>query len=209
MLAVLRDQLQELRIEIDLEGGGIGDVVGLHEGDDLGIAEPGFAIALVAADVEVGVGKDGDHLADELIEKLIGARAGGVEGFVVDAEAVGDLEGAGGAGEFGIGDLPADGVAGHVEFRHDADAARAGVGDHVAHFFLGVELAVRAQFGEFGEALALGAEALIVAEVPVEDVEFDERHAVDVSLHDVDGFEVAGDIDHESAPLEARVCRRW
>ncbi len=61
------------------------------------------------------------------------------------------------------------------------------------------------KFGEFGEALAFSAEALVVAQVPVEDVELHQRHAVEVALDDVDGLKVAAYVDHEAAPAETRL----
>ena len=102
-----------------------------------------------------------------------------------------------------MADEPGAGVAGHVELRHDADAAGAGVGDDVPGLFLGVVEAIGAGGSELGKELALDAEALILGEVPVEDVELHGGHGVEVALDDVDRLEVAADVDHQAAPAEA------
>src|SRR5690606_31250664 len=47
--------------------------------------------------------------------------------------------------------------------------------------------------------------ALIVREVEVENIEFVSRHVVDEVFHFIYGEEVAGHIEHESAPAEAWV----
>src|SRR5690606_436324 len=58
-------------------------------------------------------------------------------------------------------------------------------------------------FGELWQRFYFDAPALVVREVEVENVEFVSRHVVDEVLHFIHGEEVAGDIEHESAPAEA------
>ena len=79
------------------------------------------------------------------------------------------------------------------------------VRDHVAHLLLRVVLAVGAHLLQLGIPLALDAEALVFAEVPVEDVHLHRGHAVDVALDHVDRLEVAAHVDHQAAPGEARL----
>ena len=52
------------------------------------------------------------------------------------------------------------------------------ISDDFPSLFLGVEQAIRAEFGELGEGFALHAKALVFAEMPVEDVELHRSHAV-------------------------------
>jgi hypothetical protein len=96
-------------------------------------------------------------------------------------------------------------VAGDVELGDDANAAIAGEGDHLANLLLCVEVAVGTELLKLGIELALDAESLVVRQVPVEDVELDGGHRFEVSLDDVDGHPMAGDVDHETSPREARV----
>ncbi len=103
----------------------------------------------------------------------------------------------------GVGEDPARGVAGHIELRHYTDAAGARVGDDFAHLVLGVELPQGRGFGEARKFPAFGAEALVVTEVPVEDVELGEGHAVERALDFRDGLEVAADVEHIAAPAKA------
>ena len=58
---------------------------------------------------------------------------------------------------------------------------------------------------EFGVALALDAEALVVGEVPVEDVQLDRGHGVEIALDHFDRHPVARHIEHQAAPGEARL----
>jgi hypothetical protein len=56
---------------------------------------------------------------------------------------------------------------------------------------------------EAREAAALHAEALVLGEVPVEDVHLHRGHAVEVALQDVDRDEVPAGVDQEAAPAKA------
>ena len=67
---------------------------------------------------------------------------------------------------------------------------------------LGVEVPVRAHLVQLGEHLALDAEALVLAEVPVQDVEMNGGHAVQRALDELDRLPSAAGIEHEAAPGE-------
>ena len=151
------------------------------------------------------VGKNFGHFADEIVEEFVGFFVRGIHRWIHHAPLAFDLVGAGAAGEFGIADEPGCAVAGHVEFGDDADAALARVGDEVANFVLRVIEIVGAEFVELGEFFALDAEALIFGKVPVEDVHFYGFHAIEVAAQDVERNEVAADVEHDSAPREARL----
>ncbi len=75
-------------------------------------------------------------------------------------------------------------MARDIEFRHNANTALAGICDDFASLLLRVEEAVGAHSGQLGEDLALDAEALIVGQVPVEDVELYGGHSVERALDD-------------------------
>ena len=92
----------------------------------------------------------------------------------------------------------------HVELGDDANAAIARVRHHGAHVALRVVLAVAPQGMQSGKAAALDAESLVVAQVPVQHVELDHRHAVERAPHLLDGHEVPRDVDQEATPGEAR-----
>ena len=97
-------------------------------------------------------------------------------------------------------DDPACRVARDVEFRHDADAASRRIGDDPAHLLLGEEVAIRALALELGVGQALDAEALVVGQMQVQDVQLHDRHGVEIALDDLDRLPVARDIDHEPPP---------
>ena len=106
--------------------------------------------------------------------------------------------------QFGIGQDPAGAVAGHIELRHHADAARPRIGDHFAQLILGVELALGRDLGQLGKFFAFGAEALIVTEMPVKDIELRGGHAVERAFDRAHRFKMAAHIEHEAAPAETR-----
>src|SRR5271169_4705391 len=106
---------------------------------DSRVCVPLFAVALVATDMEVGVGKQGRHFAYEAIEKLVGAFTRGVHGRVEDAPVPLDEIRAFATGEVRVADEPGGRVARHVKLRNYADAAVAGVLDDAADLILRVE----------------------------------------------------------------------
>ena len=176
-----------------------------HVGLDLRVRVPLFAVALVAADMEVGVGKERRHLPQKLIEKLERAFARRVHGRVHDAPAVRNLVRARAAGQLWIPYEPRRGVAGHIEFGNHADAAIVRVLDDVCDLLLRVVETVRALFLKKRIDLAFDWETLVIREMPVEDIELHRFHAVQVALDHVDRLEVAAGINHQAAPREARL----
>ena len=58
---------------------------------------------------------------------------------------------------------------------------------------------------QLGELLALDAESLVVGEMPVEDIQFDRRHAVEVAPQNLERNEVAANVKHQSPPGKARL----
>src|SRR6266481_6761859 len=93
----------------------------------------------------------------------------------------------------------------HVEFRHHANAAIPGVGNHIADFILRVVQGVGAQFVKLRIFPALDAESLVLREVPVKNVHLHGFHAIEVPADDVERNEMAGGIDHQTAPWETRL----
>ncbi len=115
-------------------------------------------------------------------------------------------------------------MAGDVDFGHDADMPRGRIGHDVAYLLLRIEAAVAgvpltrpgvgqlalsatpaADFRQLGIRLDLDAEAVVVAKVPVEQVEFVHRHEVDEPLDELRAEEVPRIVQHEPPPAEARL----
>ena len=92
----------------------------------------------------------------------------------------------------------------HVELGHDANAALGGIGDYLPCLILGVVVPVRAQFVELGVAFALDAKPLIVGQVPVQHVDLNRRHGVEVPQNHLQRHPVAGDVEHQAPPGKAR-----
>ena len=195
---MLLKKFEKTLVEIVLQRGSIFEFVLTHKMLDARVGVPLNAVVLVASNMQEVVREDCRHLADESVEKLVGALAGGVHDRIENAELAFDMEWTGAASEIGIPYKPGTAVTRHVEFGNYADAAVMRVGDDLARLFLRIEP------GQLGESFAFHAKPLIFAEVPVEDVELHRGHPVEGPLENVDRHEVASAVDQKATPAEAR-----
>ena len=108
------------------------------------------------------------------------------------------------AGQLRIADEPARRMTGHVQLGHDTDPAVTGEHHDLPDLCLRVEHAIGPGLMQLREDLALHAEALIIAEMPVQHVELDRGHRVEVALDDLGGDPVPLSVDEQTAPREAR-----
>ena len=168
-----------------------------------GFASPLFSVHFVAADVEIRVREKCRHLTDEGIEKLVDLFARGIHGGIENAPLALDGVRARSTGEFRVTDKPRGGVAWYIELRHHSNAAIPGVGDHVAHFVLCVEVAVGPELMQFGKFPAFDAESLVVGQMPMENVHLQGGDGIDVPLDHFFRHPVPGNIQHETAAGEA------
>src|SRR5690348_2267410 len=116
-----------------------------HETLDARVSLPFNTIILIPTDVHEMVGKDGRHLSEECIEKLVSGFSGRIHDRIEDPEGPLNLERPGGTGEIRLSDKPGRGVPRHIELRHDTDATTVRVSDDFASLLLGVEQTVRAE----------------------------------------------------------------
>src|SRR5215813_6103555 len=100
---------------------------------------------------------------------------------------------------------PTGTVPGNIELRHYANATLARVSDDLAHLVLSVEETIGTEGVKPGKFLALDAKALILCEVPMQDVQLYGRHRVEVPLEYVHRLEVTADVDEQAAPGKARL----
>ena len=199
------DFLQAL-VEVGLQVLIVLHAVGVDEGLNLRIGVPLLAVDFVAADVEVGVGKEPGHFRNELFKELVSRFLRGIHDRIdVPWAASVERVGAGTARQFRITDEPRTAVSGNVELGDHADAAIVRVGDEVANFVLRIEHAVGAHARELGKYFALDAESLVIGKMPVQDVQFHCGHRVEVALEHVDGNEVAADVDERCRARESAV----
>ena len=150
VLAVFLQHFEDALIEIGLQREGVFEAVRFAEHLHFLGLRPRFAVDLIAADMEEGIGKERGHLADEGVKESVGPLTGGVEHGIEDAEVAADFERAGAGSELRIGGQPTQSVAGDVELGHHADAAGGGVGDHFTHLVLRVEETVGTQLLQLG-----------------------------------------------------------
>src|SRR5437764_1445606 len=93
----------------------------------------------------------------------------------------------------------------HVKRRYDTYAAHARVLDDVAYLRLRVIHPIRPHQLELRILAALDTEALILSQVPVQDVQLDGGHAVQIALDRLDGLEVPARINQQPAPTKTRL----
>src|SRR6185312_6355022 len=149
---------------------------------DIRIPIPFLAVDLISADVEVVVWEKTGHFSNERVKELVGSIAGGIKGGIKHSPIPFDLEGPGSAGKFRIGSEKGRCVSGDVELRNNANAAIARIRNHFTDFFLRVIQTVGTQLLQLGEFFAFHAEALIVRQVPVQDVQLNRLHAIEISF---------------------------
>ena len=193
----------------------------------VGTLEPPLRIHLVTANMDVGGGKQRHRLVQHILQEGEGAFLAGAH----DIAAAGAGKPLGRAGEaeeeiglalllgiagqqFGIGGDHRLGMAGHLDLGDDRDVTRGGVGDNRLDLVLRVETAITADRrlfapgGDTGQLrifLDLQPPAMAIDQMPVKDIELVHRHPVEPAPDLVGGLEMAGGIEHESAPAKARL----
>ena len=198
------------------------DAQGLDLGLDLGTGLPLVLDRLVAADMDIGRGKQVHHLVEHVVEEGERRFRGLVEIGKHPPVAHGLARRGLGHAKLRIGHQRRQGVARHLDLGDDGDPARGGIGDEAAHLVLSIEAAVAggpaglgiaarragrhapgAFRGQLRVLLDLQPPALIVDQVPVQDIELVGGHGVEDRLDRLDALEVAGAVQHEAAPGEA------
>ena len=183
--------------------------------------------ALVATDMDVVVGEDGCHMAEDTLEEVDDTVIAHVENIMGDATVYAHLILlAGVATELGIRSHGSHHVAGEVHFGDYLYVACLGVGNNLAQVLEGVEhatavlgvikeflsvaivgkrtLAYGTHFGEFGILGDVYAPTLVVGQMPVEAVHLVKGHDVQHLLHLFLVEEVAGNVEHVATMSQVR-----
>src|SRR4051794_962989 len=107
-----------------------------------------------------------------------------------------DLIRAGSTGEFRVSDQPCSAMARHVDLGNDADSAVPSVCHNAPDIVLSVVFSVLgSKLVEFRKNFAFNAEALVIGQMPVEDVELHGFHRVEGSENDRHGHKMARHVD--------------
>ena len=199
----------------------------LHQRLAGGIVFPRALGYFVATNVNVRGGEQAGNFGEHVLQKLKGLVFGRRIDAGVYAALQRHLERPGAAAEFGIGGKRRQGMAGHFNLGDNRNVQRLRIGDHFADVVLRVESTVtpvrtvggrrcRIQTkthaaapgtlaGQLGIFFNFNAPAVVIHQVPVEGIQLVHRHGVQ-QLFDLGLVEkVAADIQHESAPWEARL----
>src|SRR5258708_29993955 len=198
-LAIAREDFAKAVGEIGLPRLVVGQAVRCPELPDRSAGVPVRPVDLVAPDVEVTVCEETTHLAVKFGDEGIDLFAGRVEGVIHGSRARRRLDA---RAQLRIRLEPAASMAGGVELGNDAHAVIGGVVDHVAHF--GLSVVAIAGLLELREQLALDPEALVVAQMKVQDIELDQLHGVDLALQRAERLEMTRRSDTSPAQAVAR-----
>ena len=182
---------------------------------------PGLG-GLVAPDVDVRRREQRQDLVQDGLQEREHALFAGAVDVGADPEARAHLEGPAGAAQLRVRGQRGQAVAGHLDLRDDPDVARRGVRHDLRDLRLRVEApvghavvppapheppagarAARAHGRQLRERLDLEAPALVLREMPVQDVQLVEGHQVQDPQHLGLALEVAPLVQHEAAPREA------
>ena len=204
-LAVLGENLAHSLGEISLQFVLIFKPPLLHEGLYPAIPGPLRAVNLVAASVEVRIGKKRADFADQTIEESIDLFPRRVDGgesvVVVGAERIRSRQG----GKLRVSHEHSLRVSRHLNLRDDADTAVARVIHQFAQLLLSVILPTRSKPLKARIDFALQAKAFCVAQVQFEDVHLYQFHGIEVALECIDRQKMAGNVQHKPSPCKSRL----
>ena len=179
----------------------------------LGAALPAFLGALVAADVDELRGEQLDDFAQDVFEKLEDRVVAGAVDLAVHAPVCADLERPAGARQLRIRCQCGHAVPGHLDLGHDRHVPALGVLDDLSDVILRIETAVPilprsapgTDAGKLGVLLNLDPPALVLGQVPMQDVHLVIGEQVDVALDELLVHEVPPAIEQHPAPLIPRI----
>src|SRR5262249_28824755 len=195
LLAMLFQDRKQSLIEVSLKRLRSPYTLLLHELFDLFVAGPVLSVVLISAYVHIRIRKERGNFAPEFVQHFVDVIARRIQGRVEHAPATLNVIGTGLAAKLGMTYKPRGYVAGHVKLGHDPNPSVSGVIDHVSNLLLAVEQAIRAHLLELGKPFALNTESLILAEVPVQNIQLHRRHAVDVSLDHLNRLKMPATVD--------------
>ena len=165
----------------------------------------------VAADVEVRRRRRGGDLAHDVADELVDAVARRAERVRRTADARERLRRRAVAAQIRVRDERRVAVPRHVDLGHDRDVARPRVRDDVGVLLLRVEAAapaadlrLSADRREVRPRLDLDAPALIVGEMQMQAIDLVQRERSMKRFTSSRAEEMARDVEHRAAPLEAR-----
>ena len=210
------------RGQVGLHGGLVGHTEFMHALLHARGRLPLVLYRLVAADMNVLAWKQRHHFGQYVLKEDKGALFI-VEQVVVHAPVM-RHHGRRHRAKFGIGRDSRLRVAGHVYLGHDGDVAIGRVAHDIAHLVLRVETTVadrlscfrvdagrtrrNAPSADLGQAWIfpdLQSPALVVGQVPLQDIELVQGHCIDEQLDLVRCLHVPRGIEHQAAPGKSRL----
>src|SRR5438552_12404714 len=167
----------------------------LHEGLYLRISVPLLAFILISPDVDICVRKKRRHLTKKLIEKLVNLLARGIERRLKNSHATFNRVRTRRTAQLGITNQPTGAMTGYVKLGNDTDGALAGVTDKLPYLVLAVIESIRSHLMKLRKFFALNAKSLILGQMPMQNIELDRRHRIEVALEKFHRLKAKTDID--------------
>ncbi len=200
---LLKDRLQ-FTVEVRLQRVAVRQPVVAHKLLNGRVRFPLGVIHLVTADMQIRIGEDRRQFANHRVSKGVGCLFCGIQHRLQHAPVALHCVWPRGAHQLRIGYGNRRGVARHVDLRHHADTALGGVAHHLTHLFRRVEQPVAGKLRQLRIALRAETPALVVGQVPVQDVELRRGHAVDLTFDIRQRDKVTRRVEQQPTPREAR-----
>ncbi|MNS85168.1 hypothetical protein D3C72_1190250 [compost metagenome] len=160
----------QFAVEIGLQRMAVRQFVVAHKLLDGGAVFPLAIVNFITADMQIRIGEDRCQFADHRVGKGVSRLFCWIENGFQHAPVALHFIRAWCAHQFRIGHGDRRRMARHVNFGNHANTPRGGVTHHVAHLLRCVEQPVAGELGQFRIALRGKPPALIVRQMPVQDV---------------------------------------
>ena len=216
---ITRDTIRE----IDLDVGRRLQAFALHQFRDIFALLPMFETNFIASNMNHLARKKCHHLIENVIQDAVNVLVGGIVARVMLAEAGRHFDGFGLSSQLRVRSDRGGRVPRHFDFRHDLNMQLSRVGDDLFDLFLRIKPFMRHTRELFTipsahlRILPLGTDlselrvffnfnppALVIRQVPVKDIHFEQCHLIQQGLHHVHPFEIPCFVEHKASPGETR-----
>src|SRR5882724_1487536 len=181
-LAEFLKDLRQMLVEVSLKSVVVLDSFRFHESLDLCVAAPLVAFVFISSDVDVLVREKLSDLCKKAFEKFVKFLTRGVKRRIKYPVLALDLVRSRRAPQLGMPDQPACCVARHIELRHHSNAAVAGISYNLARLILSVIKTVRTHLMKARIAFRFDSKTLVFCQMPVQHVQLDRSHPVEIAL---------------------------
>src|SRR5438552_2202658 len=197
--------LRQVLVEVSLKSVVVLDSFRFHESLDLCVAAPLVAFVFISSDVDVLVREKLSDLCKKPFEKFVKFLTCGVKRRFKYPVLALDLVRSRRAPKLRMPDQPACCVARHIELGHHSNAPLAGISYDLARLILGVVKTVRTHLMKARIAFRFDSKPLVFCQVPVQHVQLDRSHPVEIALEYFDRLKMAPGVYEQPPPGKPRL----